>query len=80
LSPGQSVEIGSHPDQGALMLPERNAEYWLKKAEEARTRADGMHDPVAIESMLDIASKYDVMAQRAEGRQVRTQTNPSRRS
>ena len=61
-------------------MPERTAEYWLKKAEEARTRADEMRDPAAIESMLDIASKYDVMAQRAEGRQVRTKTNPDRRS
>jgi hypothetical protein len=60
-------------------LPEQNADYWLKKAEQARSKADEMHDPVAIESMLHIASMYDVMAQRAEGRQVRTQTNPGRR-
>ncbi len=61
-------------------MPERSAEYWLKKAEDARSRADEMHDPAAIEGMLDIASMYDVMAQRAEGRQVRTRTNPDKRS
>jgi len=61
-------------------LPERNAEYWLKKAADARSRADEMHDPAAIESMLEVASMYDVMAQRAEGRQVRTRTAPNRRS
>jgi hypothetical protein len=55
-------------------VPERNAAYWLMKAEEARTRADRMHDPGAMASMLDIAARYDVMAQQAEGREVRART------
>jgi hypothetical protein len=44
------------------------------KAEEARTPASGMHDPDAIATMLDIAAKYDAMAQQAEGREVRART------
>jgi hypothetical protein len=57
-----------------VILIERTAQYWLDKAEEARTRAAGMHDPSARDTMLDIAAKYDVMAQRAEGRGARTKT------
>jgi hypothetical protein len=33
-----------------------------------------MHDPAARDSMLDVAAKYDVMAQHAEGREVRART------
>ena len=36
-------------------MPERTAAYWLNKAEEARTRAAGMHNPDAVATMLDIA-------------------------
>ncbi len=36
-------------------MPARNGAYWLMKAEEARTRADGMYDPSAKETLLDIA-------------------------
>lgn len=53
---------------------ERNAAYWLRKAEEARTRADGMHDRSAKETLLDIAARYDLMAQRAEKREVPART------
>jgi hypothetical protein len=60
-------------------LTERTAEYWLRKAEEARTRAAGMHDPSARDTMLDIAAKYDVMAQRAEGREARARTTTDKR-
>ncbi len=52
-------------------MPERNARYWRMKAEEARTRASGMHDESARDTMLDIANRYDAMAQQAEGREVR---------
>ena len=55
-------------------MAERNAAYWLKKAKEARNRASQMHNPDAPETMLDIAQKYDLMAQRAEGKEVRAKT------
>jgi hypothetical protein len=37
-----------------------------------------MLDPVARATMLDIAAKYDVMAQRAAKRETRTTNNPGR--
>ena len=55
-------------------LAQQSAAHWLQKAEEARARADQIHDPAARDSMLDIAAKYDVMAQHAEGREVRART------
>lgn len=55
-------------------MPERNAPYWRMKADEARRRATGMHDESAKETMLDIANRYDAMAQQAEGREVRART------
>jgi hypothetical protein len=55
-------------------LAQQTTAHWLQKAEEARARADELHDPAARESMLDIAAKYDVMAQHAEGREVRART------
>ena len=41
------------------------AEYWREKAEEVRTKAEGMNDVDAKATMLDIASKYERLAQRA---------------
>ena len=55
-------------------MVERTAEYWLKKAEEARNRASQMHNPDARETMLDIAQKYNLMAQRAEDKDARFRT------
>ena len=55
-------------------MPERSADYWLKKAEEARTRAAGMHSQDAIDTMLDIAARYDAMAQQAEEVRARTKS------
>ena len=43
----------------------RASRYWRERAEEARTTAESMLDSVAREAMLDIASKYDLMARRA---------------
>jgi hypothetical protein len=65
-------------ERGSVDVPERNAAYWSNKAEEARTRTDQMHDPTAKQTMLDIAASYDRMAQRAEGREVRSRTNPKK--
>ena len=55
-------------------MAQQTTAHWLQKAEEARARADELHDSAARESMLDIAAKYDVMAQHAEGREVRART------
>ena len=43
-------------------------EYWLERAAEARQKADGMQDPEAIRTMLNIAEMYQRMAQRAQAR------------
>jgi hypothetical protein len=47
--------------------------YWCKKAEEARARADEMHYPEAVQSMLQVAQIYDVMAKDAAAREGRMQ-------
>jgi hypothetical protein len=39
--------------------------YWHSKAEEARAKADGMHDVHAVETMLKVADIYEQMALRA---------------
>ena len=57
-----------------MTLSEQTAAYWLQKAERARTRADEQHDDTARATMLDVAAKYDTMAQQAEGREVRART------
>ena len=59
-------------------MTERNATHWLQKAEEARARADQMQDLASRATMLDVAAKYDVMAQHAEGREVRARTRPEK--
>ena len=43
------------------MLP-RTVEYWLGKAEEARTIAEGMRSVDGRRTMLDIASQYEMLA------------------
>ena len=48
-------------------------EYWLERAAEARQKADGMHDPEAIRTMMNISEMYERMAQRAEARGGRRQ-------
>ena len=47
----------------------RTAQYWELRAEEARARASEMHDPLAIETMLAIAQRYELMARRTAERQ-----------
>ena len=45
-----------------------DAEHWRARAAEARSIAEGMKDPVAQRAMLNIASGYDHLADRAESR------------
>ena len=68
----------SKNEKGALMLADQTAAYWLQKAERARMRADETHDDTARETLLDVAAKYDAMAQQAEGREVRARTRLGR--
>ena len=43
----------------------RDSNYWRRRAEEVRGRADHQDDVVAKSQMIDIADKYDMMADRA---------------
>jgi hypothetical protein len=45
-------------------MPEK-AEYWRKRAEEARATAEEMHDPECKRIMLDIAEAYERIAHHA---------------
>ena len=45
-----------------------DAEHSRSRAEEARTNADQMKDPVARGMMLDIAKNHDALAERADQR------------
>jgi hypothetical protein len=49
----------------------RSSTYWLDKAEEARTRSEGMRDPTAAQTLLRVAQFYDLMARRAAQREAR---------
>jgi hypothetical protein len=40
----------------------QTAEYWQKRAEEAKAEADTMDDPECKEIMLDIAKSYERIA------------------
>ncbi len=56
------------------------AEFWLAKAEEARTKGEQMHDLDARATLLEIAATYERMAQRAEGLEARLKTTFKKRS
>jgi hypothetical protein len=47
------------------------AKYWEDRAEEARRRADQMHDRDAQQTMLGIAEVYERMSARAAAREAR---------
>jgi hypothetical protein len=47
------------------MLP-RTVEYWLGKAEEAKTIAEGMRSVDGRRTMLDIASQYEALARQTQ--------------
>ena len=45
-------------------MPRHSAEYWLSRAEEARTRADEMTDEQAKQAMLSVVAHYEFLAER----------------
>jgi hypothetical protein len=49
--------------------------YWRHRAEEARTQAEAMQDPVAKQTLLGIAVNYDQLAEQAD-MTVRSKTPP----
>jgi hypothetical protein len=56
---------------GEIVQPEKDADYWRRRAEEARSRAETMNVPAAKREMLIIAAAYDRLANhsdRTEGR------------
>ena len=48
----------------------QDSSYWRERAEEARTQSNRMRDPMAKETMLEIAHKYEAMAERAAQREL----------
>jgi len=48
-----------------------SSSYWLEKAEEARTRGEGMRDEVAAQTLRRVAHFYELMARRAAEREAR---------
>jgi hypothetical protein len=56
-------------------MPE-SAEYWQKRADDAKAEADKMHDPECKEIMLDIAKAYERIADFA--RQGRPDPKPTK--
>ena len=55
-----------------------DAKYWRDRAEEVRTHAGEMKEPVARETMLKIAQEYEKFAQRAEARDGAEPGSPQR--
>lgn len=43
-----------------------NPHHWLERAEEARSAADGIADPLARQAMFRIAEAYEQMATRVQ--------------
>jgi hypothetical protein len=50
-----------------------NPEHWRKRAEEIRTAADAMNDPVVKARMLKIADGYQLLARQAGERMPKRQ-------
>ena len=48
------------------MPKQGNIERWRTMAGRARARAEGMADPASKRAMLEIATAYEALAQRAE--------------
>jgi hypothetical protein len=49
----------------------RPSAFWRSKAEEARTRCEVMHDPIAVQTMVQVVQLYERMARRAAEREER---------
>jgi len=47
----------------------QTAAYWREQAKEARAKGEAMRDPVAKATMLEVAQKYEMLAERAEKRE-----------
>jgi hypothetical protein len=45
-----------------------DVQHWRDRAEEARAMADNLADPTAREAMLQVATGYDQLAERAAAR------------
>jgi hypothetical protein len=45
-------------------MPRHSAEYWLARAEEARTKADEMTDEQARQAMLSVVAHCEFLAER----------------
>ena len=44
-------------------MPQRSAEYWMRRAEEARTMAQEMHETQAKDATLLIVAQYEFLAE-----------------
>jgi len=60
--------MGARPTEDANQGM-HSAHYWQDRAEEARSRAEGMRDDYAKKTLLGIAHMYDLMAKRAAKRE-----------
>jgi hypothetical protein len=49
---------------------DQQGDYWKTQSEDARGRASLMRDPIAKATMLEIAQKYEAMAQLAGRREA----------
>ena len=60
-------------------MTERTADYWLKKAEQTRAKAEQTDDADAKATLLYVADNYERMAQRIEGRESRENTSSKKK-
>jgi hypothetical protein len=60
------------PEQGDQNMPAAYGTplYWRDRAEEARTRAEGMTDPDARSAMVMVAENYERLARWSEEREA----------
>jgi len=59
-------------------IAERDAQYWLKLAEEARLQAEEMTHPPTRREMLQIATGYKRVAERAREQREQAERNARR--
>jgi hypothetical protein len=57
--------------------PNEDSERWRKRAEEMRTLAEDMHDPLTRRTMRRIAADYDRLVEWAESGSARPKPLPS---